>query len=310
MEPAAGLVVSEQPLLSSSPDDPLQRAQTVGSSLERNSDNVIATMSAERQGTPLEPVASGQVSIYCIYSSNPSQLLPNSTRWFKDGQPLDGVVSSASRLNEEQNEPSVFDQDETVKLSSSGGSQHLLESFTATGYPVLTINQVNRRDAGLYDCQVSNSIGQSERLPTSESCKLEVNFRPRAQLRLFRVTAPKSEQPPGVDYQPDELVEVDVNQELVMPGGLFVLVCSVLEAQPNIIDKFHWFRRDLAGRVGQRLAGQQQLMNKTESGQLSLGPLAANFIASSFACSASNSLGPGEQSDKIELQLSYAPSKF
>lgn len=336
MEPAAGLIVSE-PLPSSSLFESASRRMQAARSSERNSDNVITTTTTTSGESDAQlDESSGQVSIYCIYSSNPSQLIPNSTRWFKDGLLLDGLASSASTpnptSNEDQNDSSVFDQEERFPTNKR---PHFVESFTATGYPVLTINQVNRRDAGLYDCQVSNLIGQSERLPASEACKLEVNFRPRVKLRLFRVTSFKSERS-TTDYPLDELAEMNVDQELVLPGSHFVFVCEVLEAQPNNIDKFYWFRKDHVGklthkssqhrqfqvatnggRVGSSLANlqvpageQQQLINKTESGQLSLGPLTENFTASSFACSASNSLGPSEQSNRLDIQLSYAPGKF
>lgn len=332
MEPAAGLIVSELPPpslgFSHEPTtDGLPRAQSVG-----KGDNVIAatTVSGDRDNTLL---TSPQVSIYCIYSSNPGQLIPNSTRWFKNGHLLDGVIAATSQQpsEDELNDPDTSEQH--IK------SNHLVESFTATGYPVLTINQVTRYDAGFYDCQVRNSVGQSERLPTSDSCKLEVNFRPRVQLRLYRAIAPKDPQQfLAGSYALNELIEVDVSQELVMPGGHFVLLCDVLEAQPNNVDNYYWFKRGQPGSPT-RLNNQQRstpapapaptststsisklvassqvepqlLINKTDSGQLALGPLPSNYTWSSFACAASNSLGPSEQSNKIELQLSYTPGKF
>lgn len=293
MEPAVGIVVSE-----------LDAARDMGATQQASDsreDNVILPKAGnskhpasalDRQTT----TTSDSVNIYCIYSSNPSDLTPNSTRWFKDGQRLPVQSSPAT--------------------TSSNTNEHLTQSLTATGYPVLTIHQVKRQDAGLYDCQVSNSVGTSERLAQSEACKLEVNFRPSVQLRVYKPTVAKTD----TDYQMDELAELDLSQELVVPGNSYVLRCLVLEAQPKKIDKYHWHRTTLqtaskfgaigSGRGQDSSSLSQQLIGVTESAQFVLSSLATNFTPSSFACSAFNSLGASDQSNQLELQLSYAPGKF
>lgn len=241
MEPAAGIVASESP-----PEAP----------------NVIFS----------EPA----VSIYCIYSANPFQLVPNSTRWFKDGQLLELAES------------------------------RLVESTTATGYPTLTFKQVHRRDSGRYDCQLSNSVGPSERLPGSEAARLEVNFRPSVRLRLFRA-ANSSEEGPLEELG----AELEPSQELILPGARLVLLCEVIEARPQRIHKFQWLSSG-GPPVELRLAsGRSQLrqLAVSEANQFRLGPLAADLAASSFACSAANSLGQSEPSNQIELQLSRLPGK-
>lgn len=299
MEPAAGIVTSE-----SLTGAAMQRDESVivatGTTTTTTIDNDDPVAQMEYSAKPSE-----SLSIYCIYSANPFQLLPNSTRWFKDGQPLVQVVH----------------------VADSRPTDRFLESTTATGYPVLSIKHANRRDAGRYDCQVANSVGPSERLPASESCRLEVNFRPSVQLRLYRATKAdgheQGRRAAGANYvyPMDELAEVNVEQELVLAGASLVLVCDILEAKPGKIKKFHWFsgpasvsasaRASTASRqTGSRSAsGGLRLVGVSELGQFRLDSIQANFTPTSFACSASNAIGPSEQSNQIDLQLSYAPGK-
>lgn len=277
-----------------------------------------------------------ELRVYCIFSANPNDLVPNSTRWFKDGQQLTSVVSMAN-ARRRQDEP--FDESAEPDAPSS---PHLSESLTATGYPVLTIRHATRRDSGLYDCQVANSVGTSERLPASESCRVDVNFRPSVKLRLFKPTKSAGE---AASYSTDELVELDLRQEIVRPGERYVLQCEVTEAQPAKIKRFQWWqsrergvqsrsaptnpidrtaqlsrRREWASGQSAQAASvasqpsaqqeEQLLMGTSESGQLVLGSLAANFSATSYFCAASNSLGASEPSNRVRLQLSYTPGKF
>lgn len=305
MEPAAGIMVSESPILDSSSsnngdddDDESYNNNNNNNSSERADNDVmlLAPKSVHNQATDLF-VPIGEVNIYCIYNANPTELVPNSTRWFKDGKPL--TITSPQP---EQQQPRMF------------------ESMTPTGYPVLTIRQVNRRDAGLYDCQLSNTVGTSERLPLSEACRVEVNFKPSVKLRVFKPQISVVPQMSSIDgsIPMDELIELDINKELVLPGSTFVLVCDIVEAQPRKIQKYHWFKtttasQNLGFRQTNKLAaagnGQQQLISVTDSKQFVLNSLAANFTVSSFTCSAFNALGPSEQSNQIEVQLSYSPGK-
>lgn len=163
MEPAGGLTVDEF---------------EHNDGQRQSMDVIVSQQNGPISVASKQPAASGAlVQIYCIYSANPFQLVPGSTRWFKDGQPL------------------------------TPNGDRLLESLTPTGYPTLAIKQVSRSDAGRYDCQLSNAVGTSERLPSSEATKLEVNFRPSVQLRLYKSSSASS-----------ELVEVDLGLELAMPG--------------------------------------------------------------------------------------------
>lgn len=239
--------------------------------------NVIVASQQQQQHQPA-------VSIYCIYSANPIELTANSTRWFKDGLQL--------------------------ALPSSSDA-HLSESLTATGYPVLNINQVSRRDAGRYDCQLANSVGTSERLPSSEAARLEVNFRPSVRLRLLKpaarsATAMFHHQASTSSFQMDELTEIDPSEELILAGQTYVLVCDVLEARPSKIEKFHWLRKSLG--LGQQQQ-PNQLIGVSEASQFVLSSLAANFSPASYACAASNALGTSDNSNQLELQLSYRPGE-
>jgi len=275
MEPAAGITVSENGGLSFEQTAPSERG-----------DNVI-TPPNFRQPTDL--------SIYCIYSAYPSELVVNSTRWFKDGKQLN--VKRFSKLD-----PTNVSQQQL---------HHLSETTTATGYPVLTIRQVSRLDAGLYDCQVANSVGTSERLPASESCKVVVNFRPSVQIGLYKAPLGASMRAPDSSYPMEELSELDPTKDLILPGASFVLVCQVLEAQPDKIQKFHWFKRQptSAQARAELIPTMGQLVSITETNQLVLSSLAANFTPATFTCLAFNQIGPSEQSNQVEIQLSYAPGK-
>ena len=238
MEPAAGLLVDEQP----------QQQRLAGGELEQ---------AGEQKS----------VEIYCIYTANPSQLLENSTRWFKDGHQL-----------------------------SLDRARHL-ESQTKTGYPMLKIAQPNRHDAGHYECQVSNELGTSQRLPAGETCKLEVHFRPSVALQVRRLGG--------------ELLEPD--GDLLVAGAALELVCTVLEARPERVDKFQWFAQPTRAPKADSSGAaptERRLIGTTEANKLSLAPLTGDFEPSSFACVAQNSLGPSEPSNWINLELSRAPGKF
>lgn len=282
MEPAAGIMVSESSVWE-------KRA-----SIEQRDNDVI--LSEPARGAQDQPeralfAPTGELNIYCIYNANPSELLANSTRWFKDGKVLHTGPDSTARI---------------------------FESMTPTGYPVLTLRQVNRRDAGLYDCQLSNPVGTSERLPPSEACKVEVNFKPSVQLRVFK---PQISVLPSNTHEGslpmNELTELDLSQELILPGSTFVLICDVVEAQPNNIHKYHWFKTGTAKQSSNKnqqepattTTAASNLVGVTKSKQFVLSSLAANFTPSSFSCSAFNSLGQSEQSNRVELELSYAPGK-
>lgn len=243
MEPAAGLVVNEAV-------PPKALAEILPSPFEQQQ----------------AQVSSSSVSIYCIYSANPSELMPNSSRWFKDGHQL-----------------VLHDQ------------QRITESLTATGYPVLNINQVNRNDAGLYECQLSNAIGQSERLPAGEQSRLEVNFRPSVRLRLMDGALAGH--------------ELDPSQDLVQPGVPLDLVCEVIEAKPSRIQRFHWFARPLTDGASRGSAAPLQLLAVTDSNKFALTKLAANYTPTGYTCSASNTLGASEPSNQLELRLSFLPGK-
>lgn len=223
------------------------------------------------------------VRIYCIFTANPIQLKPNSTSWFKDGQLLGNVLRHSS--------PGPIES----------ADAHLVESQTSTGYPVLNIMRPNRRDAGRYECQVSNAVGVSERLPMSETSKLEINFRPSVEMRAQRVLAELVPERETVDdFHPE--------QSLLLAGTQIELVCQVLEAKPTKIDKFYWFSR--AAPTKGSTSKQEKLLGVTDSNKLKLAPVGADFRPTSFACAANNSLGQSDPSNWVHLQLSRAPGKF
>lgn len=250
MEPASGTTLAEY-------EPPAQRTpSTVPSGARQNGAGTNAAVATGQQAD--------QTQIYCIYSANPLQLLPGSTRWFKDGLPL----------------------------AITG--ERLAESTTPNGYPVLTIKQVNRHDAGKYDCQLTNSAGTSERLAASEASRLEVHFRPGVQLRLYQAGGER---------------ELDLEQALVMPGDELELACEVLEALPNKIDKFHWFSAGRPSGGGGAATNNLRPLANTDGQRLKLGPLAANTTFASFACAATNSVGRSELSNTVELELSHTPGE-
>lgn len=238
--------------------------------------------------------APDQINIYCIYSANPMQLAneppQNATRWFKDGKLLE---VGASR----------------------GPSERLIESRTPTGYPTLTIARPTRRDAGAYECQVSNAIGSSERLPASEQLRVEVAHKPSARVRVRRLREEEAEAdaaeagaaaegaaPPSGRAR--KLADwFDLDSDLVFAGARFELHCEVLEANPKKIIKFHWYSKEVNSQ------SSQWAHNVTDSDRLELAPLGSDFSARKLACAATNALGQGERSDSIELALSHAPGE-
>lgn len=284
--------------------------------------------------------SNSELRIYCIFSANPNEIQPNSTRWFKDGIQLSNVIHLATPTQA----ASIRHQNGVTETHidskpESADDPHLSESITATGYPVLTIREPTRRDAGLYDCQVSNSIGSSERIPASESCRVEINFKPSVRLRIFRPNSSASKSATSsAGFPMDQLSEVDLSQEIVTPGSIYVLLCDVLEAQPRKIKKYQWWQssssssstsissssrrstdKPKAWESRQQTAVKQAEPQKeepqfslgsSESGQLVLAPLAANFTPTSYSCSAFNSLGSSEPSERIQLELSYTPGEF
>lgn len=204
------------------------------------------------------------IRIYCIFSANPNQLVANSTRWFKDGRQLSNVLSEQQQANELLRRRQATSQEES--------ESQLSESVTVSGYPVLTIRQASRKDAGLYDCQLANSVGFSERLATSESTRLEVNFRPTVQVQIYKFD-PNNEsnlqatttvinnlsnhaishltnstlQEQATLLQSSQLF--DPSQEIVKSDSSFLLRCNVLEAQPNKVLRFRWFKTTTTSKL-------------------------------------------------------------
>ncbi|CAG2160554.1 unnamed protein product [Oppiella nova] len=91
------------------------------------------------------------VNIYCTFSSNPPEIIENSTKWYKDNQIL--------ALND---------------------SQHYMSSLS--GYPILTIVNPMRNDSGAYFCSVSNDIGIGK---PEEPSRLNVLFPPTVNLQIY-----------------------------------------------------------------------------------------------------------------------------
>ncbi|KAI1302372.1 Hemicentin-2 [Halotydeus destructor] len=107
----------------------------------------------------MEPVGSlsvnesaDNVKINCVYDANPSALVKEKTKWFKDDHELD--------------------------LKDLTG--HVISS--QANYPVLTINDVMREDSGVYSCEVTNAIGTAR---PEVGVELSVVFAPVTQLRVF-----------------------------------------------------------------------------------------------------------------------------
>lgn len=328
MEPAAGFTIDEAPASKWAVNEQLDDGGEV------NNRKAAAS-------------SSGELQIYCIYSANPRELLPNSTRWFKDGRQLTNVLqlgagvelkarrhSPTNTNNNPVREHNPLAQDSPL-VELPFAQHRLSESTTANGYPVLTIRQPGRQDAGNYDCQLANSVGLSERLAPSEACRLEVNFRPSVQVRIFSappLTESPSRNAHSANLSLGELAELDLEREIIRPDSSYVLVCDLVEAEPRKIRRFHWWRQKSAvaqaepaptirghtppqhgDQDSQQLEQpphQQQPFSTGDSSQLLVGPLGANFTPTAFACAATNALGRGEPSRSLRLQLSYLPGKL
>lgn len=273
------------------------------------------------------------ISVYCIYSANPSTLLAgaNGTRWFKDGHLLD--IPTLTTL------PTVMQQQQQQQpqalTSASAANGRLVESRTPTGYPVLTINRPNRRDSGHYECQVSNQVGQSERLPLSDQCRVEITHRPKVGLRVFRLStgAPDSndrasaEQDSWALDESSQLAEVNLDADLVLTGARFVLQCDVLEANPSKILKFHWYsisstrtrpmanKKSISASRPDSIGEQHQTTtsmtthNVSEANRFVIGPIGSDFKPTKFSCAATNAMGQSDRSDPIGVRLSHAPGE-
>lgn len=257
MEPASGISINEQP----------QQQDDFNSVLQQN----------DKQ--------QNDIRIYCIFSANPNELVPNSTRWFKDGRQLTNVIVQASsplqlQQQQQQNSNELMKRrqaSDNMMLEDGqfmSSSSNLFESVTVSGYPVLTIRGASRKDAGLYDCQLANSVGFSERLAPSESTKIEVNFRPSVEVQIYKFDpnnnnlqlttttttingnnihqAPISylqrNQDNSTTQQQQQMTILqnlqlfDPSQEIVKSDSSFLLHCNVLEAQPNKVIRFRWFK--------------------------------------------------------------------
>lgn len=223
------------------------------------------------------------ISVYCIFSANPMHLIANSTRWFKDG----------------------------ALLEPSQSAGRLIESRTPTGYPVLTVARPLRHDSGAYECQVSNAIGASERLPASEQLRIDVAHKASVRVKVLRAFADDNDDSVDEGKAAGPEVEVDLDKDLVVPGAKFVLRCEVLAANPKKIIKFHWYSKEVSALSNEQQQQQQVQWrhNVTESDRLVLGPIGSDFRAHKFACAATNALGQGERSAAVELELSHAPGK-
>lgn len=95
--------------------------------------------------------SSDMVNIYCTFNSNPTELIENETKWYKDDQLLD---------TEE--------------------SQHYISSLS--GYPILTIVNPMRNDSGLYYCSVANNIGVGR---AEQPIPVNVLFPPVVSLQIY-----------------------------------------------------------------------------------------------------------------------------
>lgn len=93
------------------------------------------------------------VTIFCTYDANPMALLPNDTKWFKDGLQLD-----------------------------TSSSQYLTSGGTGGEYPKLTIYDLTRNDTGDYGCEVSNLMGTGR---PKQALRLDVFFVPSVVLQIY-----------------------------------------------------------------------------------------------------------------------------
>jgi hypothetical protein len=91
------------------------------------------------------------VNIYCTFTSNPPELIENSTLWYKDNEllPLNDTTHYISQLS---------------------------------GYPILTIVNLTRNDSGSYYCTLSNQIGVGK---PEAPVLLNVLYPPTVNLQIY-----------------------------------------------------------------------------------------------------------------------------
>jgi hypothetical protein len=91
------------------------------------------------------------VNIYCTFTSNPPELIENSTLWYKDNEllPLNDTTHYISQLS---------------------------------GYPILTIVNLTRNDSGAYYCTLSNQIGVGK---PEAAVLLNVLYPPTVNLQIY-----------------------------------------------------------------------------------------------------------------------------
>ena len=95
--------------------------------------------------------SSDMVNIYCTFNSNPTELIENETKWYKDDQLLD-----------------------------TEDGEHYISSLS--GYPILTIVNPMRNDSGAYYCSVANNIGAGK---AEEEIPVNVLFPPTVNLQIY-----------------------------------------------------------------------------------------------------------------------------
>lgn len=110
------------------------------------------TVVMEPQPVLMVNESSDSVNIYCTFNANPSSLVKERTKWFKDGREL--------------------------RLKSLKG--RVTSHFS--GYPILTLNNVSRDDGGSYFCELANTVGVAR--PESP-LELSVVHAPTVVLRVY-----------------------------------------------------------------------------------------------------------------------------
>lgn len=207
----------------------------------------------------LEAASQSVVQIYCVYQANPSELLQNndSIRWFKNDQPL--LLDHTPELTTTNNNG--------LSLSRQYTESKYVQLTTANGYPMLIIKRPNRQDSGLYDCQVENQIGRSQRLDSRQSCQVQIQFRPVVRMRLFKLMGANNgaisgnQQQLAMNYEHQiaatingdnsngnnnnnnhNINEIDLSVDIVHEGDNLLLVCDTLEAEPKQINRYYWYK--------------------------------------------------------------------